>query len=152
MKIKLIPLLAGLITVSAVATPFVVKAQAPSQSAQTTQQHHQGKGAGINLSDAQKTQMREIAKETHDQIQAVLTAEQKEKLKTLMQNRQGQNRQGRQNVMAQLNLSEAQKTKIKEIMQAQKARMDNVFTPEQKQQMQQMRAQWQQKHQQQGNQ
>jgi Spy/CpxP family protein refolding chaperone len=155
MKIKLMPLLAGLITVSAVATPLLVKAQdeAPTQPPQAAHQHHQGKWGQINLSDAQKQQMRQIEKDTHDQIQSVLTSDQQAQLKTLMQqNRQG-NRQGNhqkhQDIMAQLNLSDAQKAQITAIRQAQKARMDGVFTPEQKQQMQQMRQQWQQQHQQQ---
>ncbi len=160
MKVKLIPLLAGLITLSAVATPLLVKAQdeAPIQPTQTTHQHRQGKWDKLNLTDAQKQQLRQIEKDTHDQIQGVLTSEQQAQLKAARQNHQhhqpGQAHQGRQNVMASLNLSEAQKAKIKEIRQAQKARMDAVFTAEQKQQMQQMRQQWQQKHQQQqqGNQ
>jgi protein CpxP len=154
MKTKLMPLLAGLITISAVATPMLVKAQdeAPIRPPQTTQQHHQGKRSQLNLSDAQKQQLRQIEQDTRTQMQAVLTAEQQEKLKTLIQqNRQG-NHQKHQDVWSQLNLSDAQKTKIQEIRQAQKTQMDAVFTAEQKQQMQQMRQQWQQRHQQQGNQ
>lgn len=153
MKIKLMPLLAGLITISAVTTPLLVKAQdeAPTQPPQAAHQHHQGKRGQINLSDTQKQQLRQIEKETHDQIQGVLTSDQQAQLKTLMQqnrqnhqgNRQG-NHQKHQDIMAQLNLSDAQKAQITAIRQAQKARMDNVFTPEQKQQMQQMRQQRQQ--------
>lgn len=154
MKTKLMPLLAGLITISAVATPLLVKAQdeAPIRPPQATQQHRQGQRSQLNLSDAQKQQLRQIEQDTRTQMQAVLTSEQQEKLKTLIQqNRQG-NRQKHQDVWSQLNLSDAQKTKIQEIRQAQKTQMDAVFTPEQKQQMQQMRQQWQQRHQQQGNQ
>ncbi len=158
MKTKLMPILAGVIALSAVAAPLAVKAQSIHSGqpmlAQAQGQQHQGKRAQLNLTDAQKQQMRQIQKDTHDQIQAVLTQEQQDKLKTLMQNRQGQNRQGQnhqkgQDVMAQLNLTDAQKAKIKEIMQTQKSRMDGVLTAEQKQQMQQMHQQWQQKHQQQ---
>ena len=157
MKIKLMPLLAGLITLSAVATPFVVKAQAqtPDQPAptQTTPQHH-GKWEKLNLSDQQKAQLRQIHNDTRTQIQAVLTPDQQAQLKTLMQNRQGQNHQagqahqGRQSLWASLNLTDAQKAKIKAIREAQKPRMQAVFTPEQQQQLQQMRQQWQQMRQQ----
>jgi Spy/CpxP family protein refolding chaperone len=158
MKIKLMPLLAGLITLSAVATPFVVKAQAqtPDQPTQTTHQHH-GKWDKLGLSDQQKAQLEQIRKDTHTQIQAVLTPDQQAQIKTLMQNRQGQNHQagqahqGRQNLWASLNLTDAQKAKIKAIRDAQKSSMQAVLTPAQQQQLQQMRQQWQQQHQQQQN-
>jgi Spy/CpxP family protein refolding chaperone len=120
---------------------------------QTTDQHH-GKWDQLNLTDAQKQQLRQIGKDTHDQIQAVLTPDQQAQLKTLMQNRQGQNHQagqdhqGGQNLWASLNLTDAQKAKIKAIQEAQKPRMQAVFTPEQQQQLQQMRQQWQQMQQQ----
>lgn len=168
MKIKLMPMLAGAIALGVVATPFAVKAQAHHSGqpllAQAQRQEHQGKWAKLNLTDAQKEQMRQIKKDTHDQIQAILSQEQQDKLKTLMQNRrgqhqqgqhqQGQNRQARRNVMAELNLTDDQKAKIKQIMEQQKARMQAVLTTEQQQQMQQMRQNWQQQRQQrqQGNQ
>ena len=168
MKIKLMPMLAGAIALGVVATPFAVKAQAHHSGqpllAQAQRQEHQGKWAKLNLSDAQKEQMRQIKKDTHDQIQAILTQEQQDKLKTLRQNRRGQNRQGqnqqgqnrqaRRNVMAELNLTDDQKAKIKQIMEQQKARMQAVLTAEQQQQLQQMRQNWQQQRQQrqQGNQ
>lgn len=158
MKIKLMPLLAGLITLSAVATPLIAKAQVNTSEqppTQTMHQHH-GQGDTLNLSDAQKQQMREIGKETQDQIQAVLTSDQQAQLKAAMQNHQnhqaGQTHQGdRQNIWTSLNLTDAQKAKIKTIREAQKSRMQAVFTPAQQQQLQQMHQQWQQQHQQQGS-
>lgn len=165
MKIKLMPMLAGAIALGVVATPFAVKAQAHHSGqpllAQAQRQEHQGKWAKLNLTDAQKEQMRQIRKDTHNQIQAILTQDQLDKLKTLMQNRRGQNRQGqnqqgqnrqaRRNVMAELNLTDDQKAKIKQIMEQQKTRMQQVLTTEQQQQLQQMRQNWQQ-HRQQGQQ
>ncbi len=162
MKIKLMPMLAGAIALTVVAAPFAVKAQANHSGhpllAQAQRQEHQGKWAKLNLTDAQKEQMRQIKKETRDQMQAILTQEQQEKLKSLMQNRrgqsrqgqnqQGQNRQARRNVMAELNLTDDQKAKIKQIMEQQKARMQQVLTPEQQQQLEQMRQNWQQRRQQ----
>lgn len=173
MKIKLMPMLAGAIALGVVATPFAVKAQAHHSGqpllAQAQRQEHQGKWAKLNLTNAQKEQMRQIRKDTHDQIQAILTQDQLDKLKTLMQNRrgqnhqgqnhqgqnrQGQNRQARHNIMAELNLTDEQKATIKQIMEQQKTRMQQVLTAEQQQQLQQMRQNWQQQRQQrqQGNQ
>lgn len=165
MKIKLMPMLAGVLVLGAVAAPFAVNAQAnPSVKllmAQAQRQGKESKWAKLNLTDAQKQQMRQIKEETRAQIQEVLTPEQRAQMETMKQNRQGQNgqRQARQGqgrrggMMASLNLTEEQKARIKEIMQSQKARMDQVLTAEQRQQIEQMRSQWQQQRQQrqQGN-
>jgi protein CpxP len=169
MKIKLMPLLAGVISLSVVATPFLVKAQSNGSTqavpTQNQKNHHGGKWDKLNLNDAQKAELKKINDETRTQMQAVLTPDQQAKLKTMMENHrrehsQGQKpqagqagqRHGKQNPWASLNLTDAQKAKIKQIKDAKKARMQAVFTPEQKQQMQQMRQEWQQKHQKQGNQ
>jgi periplasmic protein CpxP/Spy len=165
MKIKLMPMFAGAIALSVVATPFLVKAQANGPDpAQPTRAHHQGKWDNLNLSDQQKQQLEQIRKDTRTQIEAVFTPQQLEQLKAARQNHQpgqapqpGQAHQGhRGGFMASLNLSDAQKAKIKEIMQAQKSRMQAVFTPAQQQQLQQMHQQrqqmWQQRQQQQNNQ
>lgn len=165
MKIKLMPMFAGVLVLGAVAAPFAVKAQAnPSakplmaQAQQGQRQGKEGKWAKLNLTDAQKQQMSQIKKETHDKIQAILTQEQRAQMETMKQNRQAQNgqgqaRQGRRGGMASLNLTDDQKASIKAIMQEQKSRMEQVLTPEQRQQMEQMRSQWQQQRQQrqQGN-
>jgi Spy/CpxP family protein refolding chaperone len=152
MKIKLMPLLAGLITLSAVATPLLVKAQAnaPAQ-AQPTQTTRQGKWDKLGLSDAQKQQMRQIHEEMRTEIyKTVLTPQQQTQLDAARQNRQAdQNRQGgKRGFMASLNLTDAQKAKMKEIKETYKPRLQAVLTPAQQQQMQQMRQQWQQQRQQ----
>ncbi len=164
MKIKLMPMLAGVLVLGAVAAPFAVNAQAnPSAKplmAQAQRQGKQGKWAKLNLSDAQKEQMRQIRKETHDKIQGVLTQTQKDQLAAMRASRQGQNGQGqarqgrRGGGMAQLNLTNEQKASIKAIMQEQKSRIEGILTTDQKQQLEQMHSQWQQQHQQrqQGNQ
>lgn len=160
MKIKLMPMLAGAIALSAVIAPFTVNAQTnPSAQPLLAQaQQRQGKKARLNLTDAQMQQMRQIKEDTITQMRAILTPEQQQRLEALKQERQGQNRQGpnRQglrNLMAELNLSQEQKAQIQELMQRQKARMDEVLTAEQRQEIQQMRQQWQQRRQQrqQGN-
>lgn len=166
MKIKLMPMLAGVLVLGAVAAPFAVNAQANpgakllmAQAQEGQRQGKEGKWAKLNLTDAQKQQMRQIKEETRAQIQEVLTPEQRAQMETMKQNRQGQNGQGqarqgrRGGVMASLNLTDAQKASIKQIMESQKARMSQVLTAEQRQQMEQMRSQWQQQRQQrqQGN-
>lgn len=153
MKIKLMPLLAGVITLSAVATPFILKAQAetPNQPAPTQRTHQrQGKWDKLNLSDQQKEQMRQIHRDVRSQIEAVLTPQQLEQLKTARQKSQaGQAPQGRRSVMAVLSLSDEQRAKIKGIKQAQKRRFEAVLTANQKQQLEQMRQQRKQQRQQQ---
>jgi len=163
MKIKLMPMLAGAIALSVVATPFIVNAQSGmSDQAQPTNSRHQGKWDKLNLSDQQKAQLQQIKNDTRTQIEAVLTPQQLEQLKTARQNHQanqanqpGQGHRGKHSAMAALNLTDAQKAKIKEIKDSQKARMQAILTPEQQQQLQQMHQQWrqqrQQQQQQQGN-
>ena len=158
MKIKLMPMLAGVFAISVAATPLMVKAQANSSTQPVpaqSNQRHQGKWDKLNLSDQQKAQLRQIHEETRTQMEAVFTPQQLEQLKAARQNHQarqaGQARQGKDSIMAALNLTDAQKAKLKEIKDAQKARMQAVFTPEQQQQLQQMRQQWQQQRQQRQN-
>jgi Spy/CpxP family protein refolding chaperone len=155
MKVKLMSMLAGAIALSAVVAPFAVNAQNnPSVRPLLAQgQQRQGKWSKLNLTDAQKDQMRQIKEETRAKMQAVLTSDQQAKLQTLMQERKAQNGQGsnpqaRRNIMAELNLTDEQKAQMREIMQEQKARMDEVLTAEQKQEIEQMRQQWQQQRQQ----
>jgi periplasmic protein CpxP/Spy len=160
MKIKLMPMLAGAIALSVVATPFIVNAQSGmSDQAQPTNSRRYGKWDKLNLSEQQKAQLQQIKNDTRTQIEAVLTPQQLEQLKTARQNNQanqaGQGHRGKHSAMAALNLTDAQKAKIKEIKDSQKARMQAILTPEQQQQLQQMHQQWrqqrQQQQQQQGN-
>ncbi len=145
MKVKLMPILVGAFAFIVVATPMAIKAQAfMSDQAQPTHANHHGVWDQLNLSDQQKKQMKEIQEDTRRQMQAILTPQQQEQLKTTMQNHQaGQAHQGRNSAMAALNLSDEQKAKMKEIMQAQKTRMEAVLTTAQKQQLEQMRQQHQ---------
>ncbi len=161
MKIKMIPMLASAIALSVVVAPFAVKAHTLSSGqpliaqAQTGYQKHQKQWKNINLTDAQKQQLRQIHEDTRSQIEGVLTPEQKAKLAEFKKQKpSGQNRENRQDIMSSLNLTDAQKAQIKQIRQQQKEKMDAVFTPEQKQQIQKMRQEGQQnrqQRQQQGN-
>lgn len=161
MKIKLMPMLAGAIALSAVAAPFAVNAQVNlsgqqllAQAQGQQRQQRQGKWAQLNLTPAQQEQMRQIKAEFRTQMQAILTPEQRAKLEAAKQNSQGQNRQARRGVMESLNLTDAQKAQMRELKQQQKSRMQAVLTAEQRQQLEQMQQEWKQRRQQrqQGNQ
>ncbi|MBD0344668.1 MAG: Spy/CpxP family protein refolding chaperone [Coleofasciculus sp. Co-bin14] len=147
MKIKLMPMLAGAVALSVVATPLIVQAQANTSTqpllAQANRQDRQGKWDKLNLSEQQKEQLRQIQQETRAQMQALLTPEQQEQFNTAMQNRQG--RSGK----TALNLSEEQKAQMRQIMEAKKSRMQAILTPAQQQQLEQMRQQSGQRRQQQ---
>lgn len=146
MKVKLMPMLVGAFAFIVVSTPIAIKAQAfMSDQAQPAHTNHHGGWDQLNLSDQQKQQMKQIQEDTRSRIQAILTPQQQEQIKTAMQNHQaGQAHQGRESAMTALNLSDEQKAKMKEIMQAQKNRMDAILTTEQKQKLEQMRQQHQQ--------
>jgi Spy/CpxP family protein refolding chaperone len=147
-KIKLMPMLAGAVALTVVATPLVVNAQANTSNqpllAQANRQDRQSKWDKLNLSEEQKQQLRQIHEETRAQMQALLTPEQQEQFNTAMQNRQG-SRSGK----TALNLSEEQKAQMRQIMEAKKSRMQAILTPAQQQQLEQMRQQWEQGRQQQ---
>lgn len=109
---------------------------------------HGGKGFNrLNLTDAQKAQMQKIREETRQQVEAVLTEQQKEQLRQAKQNRQNQqNRQNRQNQRwSQLNLTADQQARMKAIHEEAQRKMEAVLTEQQKQQLQQMRQQKQQR-------
>lgn len=151
MKIKkLMSIFAGVVAVSVVAVPFIVKADAIHNGqpllAQAQQNFHKkegGRWAKLNLTDAQKQQLGQIEKDSRQQIEGVYTPQQLAQLKAARtQHQQGQYA-NRRDVMKSLNLTDSQKAQIKQIREAQKAKMDSVLTPEQRQQLEQQRAQWQ---------
>ncbi len=91
----------------------------------------------LNLTDAQKAQIKKIRLSTQKQINGILTKDQ-----------QAQKQQARQQHSAvKLNLSNDQKAQIKKIRQDGQSQIEAVLTPAQKQQLQQLRASKQQKHQ-----
>lgn len=143
MKLKSLSLLAGAIALTVTAMPFAVQAQmTPSSSLQMAQMmggRRRGmKGAWerLNLTDAQKAQMQTIRSNTRDKIAAVLTPEQKAKVEDA---KQGGLEQMKKKVWADLNLTEQQKTQIRQIRESSKEQMLQVLTPEQRQQLEEMR-------------
>lgn len=128
MKLRLLPMFAGMIATGAIGinslpafsqTP--APAPAPAQQAQPRQR--------IVLSQEQQAKFDELKTKTVTQIEAVLNAEQKAQFATGRENGQG---------LGQIkNLTDPQKSKIIEILQGFNAQIGNILTPEQKRQIEQ---------------
>ncbi len=103
-----------------------------------------GRGFGRipGLTDAQRTQLDQIRQSTRQQMDAILTAEQKEQMRVAREQRQRPN----------ITLTEDQKARMRQVREDAKRRMEAVLTPEQRQQMEQMRQQRMQRRQQGGSQ
>ncbi|MEH2160395.1 MAG: P pilus assembly/Cpx signaling pathway, periplasmic inhibitor/zinc-resistance associated protein [Nostoc sp.] len=159
MKLKVLSLVAGAIALTLSATSFAVTAQTASPSpfllAQTPHKER-GPWKDLNLTDAQKTQIQAIRRDSRTKSEAVLTPEQKAKLEATKQARraewqarkaQGQTGEGqrqagqgkRKGHFAELNLTEAQKTQMREIRESEKQQIQAVLTPEQRQKLEQFR-------------
>ncbi|MEH2153114.1 Spy/CpxP family protein refolding chaperone [Nostoc sp.] len=161
MKLKVLSLVAGAIALTLTATSFAVHAQTASPSpvllAQTPQKER-GPWKDLNLTDAQKSQIQAIRRDSRTKFEAVLTPEQKAKLEAAKQARQaerqarkaqgqtgqgqrqpGQHHGGRKGNFADLNLTEAQKTQMRQIRESEKQQIQAVFTPEQRQKLEQFR-------------
>ncbi|MCC5615105.1 P pilus assembly/Cpx signaling pathway, periplasmic inhibitor/zinc-resistance associated protein [Nostoc sp. CHAB 5836] len=153
MKLKALSLVAGAFTKCApcalaltlTATSFAVNAQTASPSpvllAQTPQKER-GPWKDLGLTDAQKNQIQAIRRDSRTKFEAVLTPEQKTKLEAIKQARQAQRQAGERlgkGGFADLNLTEAQKTQIRQIRESEKQQIQAVFTPEQRQKLDQFR-------------
>jgi periplasmic protein CpxP/Spy len=123
------------VAVGAVAIPSFVSAQNTSQNSTENRKPHQGAFKQLNLTEAQKTQMKAIHESAKARRQSVLTSEQRA---IMEQSRQSGDRKG---VRKSLNLTEAQKTQMKAIGEDTKAQMQKILTPAQLQQLEQMKQQ-----------
>jgi periplasmic protein CpxP/Spy len=181
MKVKKLSLIASAIALTLTAIPFAAQAQrgdaSPFKVAQATngQTPRKGPWAELGLTDTQKSQIQAIQRDSRNQIEQIilakvnLTQEQKDKLNELKAQRsqtqgqtegQGQRGQRFKKGFAALNLTEAQKTQLKQVMQSSEVRqimqssqqkIQALLTPEQQQKLQQLRengrARWQQRQQ-----
>ncbi|WP_434685600.1 Spy/CpxP family protein refolding chaperone [Pseudanabaena minima] len=124
------------VAVGAVAVPNLVAAQNTTQNITEKRKPRQGEGwKQLNLTEAQKAQMKSIRESAKARSQAVLTAEQRA---IMEQARQSGDRKG---VRKSLNLTDAQKQQMKAIAEDTKTQMKNVLTPAQQQQLEQMKQQ-----------
>ncbi|MCV3213146.1 hypothetical protein OGM63_06340 [Plectonema radiosum NIES-515] len=145
MKLKNLSLIAGAIALSLSATPFVVNAQKISQTPTQVKSDRNGPFERLGLTDAQKTQIKDIRSNSRAQMEAILTSEQKQQLEAAKQAHQGQSRQERgqgqrpKRGFASLNLTEEQKTKMREIRESEKNQIQAILTPEQQQKFQEFK-------------
>ncbi len=107
------------IAINTLALMFLAPAIAFSQPADRLQ---------LNLTDAQKQQMKSIHQNTRTQISALLTDAQKIQLETAIKSGTKP-----REAMRALNLSADQKSKIRAIKQAERTQREALLTPEQKQ-------------------
>ncbi|BCL34893.1 Spy/CpxP family protein refolding chaperone [Nostoc sp. MS1] len=157
MQLKPLSLLAGAIALTLTTTPFVVHAQANSSAAPVIAQGaRKGPWESLGLTDDQKAKIKQIMDNSRTQIESVFTPEQKAKLEAARQARQAQRQQGqrpqagkRGNVLADLNLTQDQKNRIKSIRQSSKQQIEAVLTTEQRAKLQELKAsrrqRWQQR-------
>ena len=146
MKIKLMPILAGVIALGITTTPLIAKAQSgfSDQPSPTQSNRHSG-WEQLGLSDKQKEQILQIHQDTRAKIHSILTQEQQAQIQAAMQNGQGKNPQALQQVMA--SLTSDQKNQMRDLMQQEQSQIKAVLTPAQQQQWKQMREQQQQNNQ-----
>lgn len=129
LNIKLLPLLAGAISLSlSTATVLPAFAQVNTPDKPTPQ----FRSDILNLTPEQQAKMQQIRQSSQAQIDNILTAEQKTKLRAAKEN--GENRR---QVFASLNLTTEQRSQMQEIKRSSREQMDAILTPEQRQQMQQ---------------
>ena len=158
MNVKRFLFLPGALAIAlSYAVPMLpVAAQTPTPPAG----QYQKRGVNLNLTEAQKAQLKQIRESTRSQMDAILTSEQKAQLDAAKQQRQqrqpGEGQSGQQGQSGQkprgkwaaLNLTADQKARIQAVRQDAKQKMDAVLTAEQRQQLEQRRQQRPQKRQQ----
>jgi protein CpxP len=89
----------------------------------------------INLTDAQKAQMKQIREQTQTKILGILSSDQQQQFKTATQGKHGASMRE----LKSLNLSDTQKQQVRDIMTAQRQQINAILTPEQQAKMKQHR-------------
>lgn len=149
MKLKLMPILLGVITltgsVAAIAFPLGATGIAANQTNTSgqlvAQAQRDGQGrrqrsdrfAALNLTQTQKDQITQIRKESREQMKGIITQAQRDAYKAAIQ--AGKNRQ---EARAAMNVTAEQKAQLKAIKTATKSKINAILTTEQRQQLQQM--------------
>jgi len=155
MKLKLMPIMMGAITLTGSlgaiafplgATSFAANTQNTSSrqlvaqaQGQGQRQRKQDRFAALNLTQAQKDQIAQIRKESREQMKGIISQDQRDKYKAAIE--AGKTRQ---EAKAAMNITDAQKAQMKSMKQATKAKIDALLTTEQRTQLQQMSSQWRQ--------
>jgi Spy/CpxP family protein refolding chaperone len=159
MNSKKLSFIAAAFALTLTATPFVAVAQDATPNRQQGKEFaEKSPWQQLGLTEAQKSKLMEINRNTRAEMAKVLTKEQKQQLQAAMQERRNQGLQGegkgkgkKNNPFATLNLTDAQKTRMQEIKKSSKQQMEAVLTPAQRQQLKQMRENWKSRRQQRNN-
>ena len=131
---KILAIACVTMAVGAVTLPNLVSAQNTTQNQSEKQMPRQDGGwKKLNLTDAQKAQIKTIKDNAKAQRQSDLTAEQRAKLEQARQSGD------LKSVRKSLNLTDAQKQQMKAIGESTKAQIKNALTPAQQQQLEQMK-------------
>ncbi|MDF5727583.1 MAG: P pilus assembly/Cpx signaling pathway, periplasmic inhibitor/zinc-resistance associated protein [Rhizonema sp. PD38] len=135
-------LLPGVIAVMFTAAPMMSAFNNPAfaDDAPHAGKHH-GEWDKLGLSDAQKSQIKQIRQGAQQKMDAILTTDQKTQLQQARS----------QHTKPKLALSDDQKAQMKQIHQDSENKIMQVLTAEQQQQYKQILAQRQQRHQQRSN-
>ena len=140
MNIKALLLIPGAIALSLAALPMM-PVSAQMQGAPMPTEMPRGMNR-LNLTDAQKAQMKQLREETKARIEAILTPEQRAQMQSAQPGPGGGKKRGGQ--WKNMNLTEAQKQQMQQIREETKQKMEAILTPEQKAMMQEKRQNWQQ--------
>jgi periplasmic protein CpxP/Spy len=126
MKIKLLPLVAGIATLSIVTAPFILNAQ---KSNAFPPDGPPGL-AGLNLTPEQQAKFDQMRDSVESQIEGILTPQQQQHFRKVRELRQQLKQE-----MEALNLTEDQKNQMHSFMRANRDQMDDILTDEQKQKL-----------------
>lgn len=138
MNIKPLLFVPGLLALS-ISCFSIPPVAAQTESSPTPVQMQRGMNK-LNLTDAQKAQMKQLRQETQAEIEQILTTEQRAKMQSLKQS--GGKMRG---AMKELNLSAEQKQQIRQIREKSQQKLQAILTDEQRALMQQKRQNWQER-------
>ena len=137
MKLKVLPLLAGIAAIAIVAAPIAALAETPTIVAQqNTPQRKNPLTELLGLSAEQEQQLAAIQQETAKKLGGVVTPAQQQRYVTAR--KQGKDRQ---EAVAAMDLTADQQSQITAILQAAQTRSLSVFTPDQLKKLQDIQSQ-----------
>ena len=135
MKLKKLSILAGAVAVAFSITPLAVNAQVNSNAPQRVSQANRPSPPDLKLSQPQIQKITQIRSKTRDQIQAVLTKQQRDRIQSDLQ--AGKNPQ---QVFASIQFTQKQQEELRNIMVGSQKQMEGVLDAKQKKILNEWRA------------
>ena len=135
MKLKKLSILAGAVAVAFSITPLSVNAQVNSNAPQRVSQANRPSPPDLKLSQPQIQKITQIRSKTREQIQAVLTKQQRDKIQSDLQ--AGKNPQ---QVFASIQFTQKQQEELRNIMVGSQKQMEGVLDAKQKKILNEWRA------------